>query len=118
MKPTKLSPIWPLIILSVAGFPCRASIVNAVTTSFSDVIAAVSGALPGDVVQLPAGTNVWTQTMNLNGVSLRGADTNRTVIIDEVSRANNGGQLFILAGNPICLTELSNLQLRGGVTNN
>jgi hypothetical protein len=52
-----------------------------------------------------------------NGISIKGSGTNQTVIIDEVSRANNGGQLFILNGNPICLTELSNLQLRGGVTN-
>jgi len=117
MKPTKLSLIWPIIILSATGFSCHAAIVNAATTSFSDVLAAVSRASPGDVVQLPPGTNVWTQTVNLNGVSLRGAGTNQTVIIDEVSRANNGGQLFILTGNPACLTELSNLQLRGGVTN-
>ncbi|MGH7950551.1 MAG: hypothetical protein ACREFE_01325 [Limisphaerales bacterium] len=97
-------------------FRGEAAIVNATNCSFAAVSAAVTSALPGDTVQLPAGTNVWTQTVNLSGISLRGAGTNQTIIIDEVSRANNGGQLFMLTGNPAHLTELSNLQLLGGTT--
>jgi len=108
----------PAIVFLLTGLcAARSSLINAPTSSFSDVAAAVATAVPGDTVLIPAGTNVWTQAVNLNGISLSGAGTNGTVIIDEVSRANNGGQIFILTGNPTYLTELSNLQLRGGVTN-
>jgi hypothetical protein len=110
--------LLPAIVFLWTGLcAAHASLINAPTGSFSAVAAVVATAVPGDTVSIPAGTNVWTQTVNLNGVSLRGAGTNQTVIIDEVSRVNNGGQLFILTGNPNHLIELSNLQLRGGVTN-
>jgi len=108
----------PAIIFLLNGHcAVRAALINALTGSVSDVTAAVASALPGDTVLVPPGTNIWTQTVNLSGVSLRGAGTNQTVIIDEESRANNGGQIFILTGSPNHLTELSNLQLCCGVTN-
>src|ERR1700722_11747085 len=94
----------------------RAALFNAVTCLFSDVTNAVAKASPGDIIQLPAGTNIWTQTLTLNGVSLKGAGTNATVIIDEESRAA-GGQvinLYAVAGK---LAEISNIQFCGGVTN-
>jgi hypothetical protein len=95
----------------------RASLIAALTGSLLNVVAAVAIALPGDTVLLPPGTYVWTQAVNLNGVSLRGAGTNQTVIIDEVPRANNGGQLVVITGNANRITELSNLQFRGGMIN-
>ena len=102
-----------LFILKPSG---RASIINAASSSLFDVSSAVATALPGDTVQLPAGTNVWTQTVTLNGVSVKGTGTNLTVLIDEVPRSS-GGQLFVV--NPVAghVAEISNLQLRGGVTN-
>jgi len=105
-------------ILSMTQSACHASLINAASGSFVDVSNAMASALPGSIVLIPPGTNVWTQTLSLNnGVSIQGSGTNQTVIIDEESRANNGGQIFILTGNPIYPTELSNLQLCGGVTN-
>jgi hypothetical protein len=114
----KTAMIFAATILLMAESVCHASLINVLTGSFSNVAAAVANAHPGDTVLIPPGTNVWTQTLNLNsGISIKGSGTNRTVIIDEVPRANNGGQIFMLAGNPIYLTELSNLQLCGGVNN-
>ena len=114
----RTAPIFAATILLMAKSVCPASLINAASGSFVDVSNAVATAPAGSIVLIPPGTNVWTQTLNLNnGVSIKGSGTNQTVIIDEESRANNGGQIFILAGNPNCLTELSNLQLCGGVTN-
>jgi hypothetical protein len=107
-----------LAVLLFLAAPTEASIISAASGSFPDVSNAVASAPAGSTVLIPPGTNIWTQTLNLNnGISIKGSGTNQTVIVDEVSRANNGGQLFILNGNPTYLTELSNLQLRGGVTN-
>lgn len=107
----------PLAALLLSIAPAEASIINAASGSFVNVSSAVASAPAGSIILIPPGTNVWTQTLNLNnGISIKGSGTNQTVIVDEVSRANNGGQLFILNGNLIFLTELSNLQLRGGVT--
>jgi hypothetical protein len=107
-----------LAVVLLLAVPAEAIIVNAASGSFVNVSSAVASAPAGSTVLIPPGTNVWTQTLNLNnGVSIKGSGTNQTVIIDEESRANNGGQIFILTGNPIYLTELSNLQLCGGVTN-
>jgi len=107
-----------LAVSLLLAAPAEASIINAASGSFVNVSSAVASAPAGSTILIPPGTNIWTQTLSLNnGVSIKGSGTNQTVIIDEVSRANNGGQIFILTGNPIYLTELSNLQLRGGVTN-
>jgi len=107
-----------LAVLLLLTCSAKANIINAASGSFVNVSNAVASAPAGSTVLIPPGTNVWTQTLNLNnGVSIKGSGTNQTVIVDEESRANNGGQIFILAGNPNYLTELSNLQLCGGVTN-
>jgi hypothetical protein len=118
MKTFKLraATIFTAIVLLMIDSPCHASFINALTGSASDVAAAVASALPGDTILVPPGTNIWTQTVNLSGVSLRGAGTNQTVIVDEESRANNGGEIFMIFGTNQ-LTELSNLQFLGGVTN-
>jgi hypothetical protein len=114
----RASSLFLLIVVALSfRFPCNAAVINAVSCLFSDVSAAVALASPGDTVQLPAGTNWWSQTINLNGVSIKGAGTNATVLIDEVPRTGTGGQLFYINGTGSSYTEISNLQLRCGVTN-
>ena len=90
--------------------------IDAASDSFLDISNALAGASAGDVVMLPPGTNVMTQSINLNGVSLIGAGTNQTVLIDEENRSGNA-QVINLNPTPGHLTEIANLQLKGGVTN-
>ncbi|HEU5397531.1 MAG TPA: hypothetical protein VFV81_10200 [Verrucomicrobiae bacterium] len=85
--------------------------------SYSAVSAAVASAVAGDVVQLPMGTNTWTQGVTLNGVSLIGAGTNATVIIDEAPRYNNGIPLVTIHPASGSLTEVAQFTIREGVTN-
>lgn len=112
-----LSLFVPMIFLLSFRFPCHAAIINAASCQFIDVSNAVAQASPGDTVQLPPGTNWWSQPINLDGVSIRGSGTNSTVIIDEEPRVGQSGQLFNINGTGNTYTEISNLQLQGGVTN-
>ena len=102
----------------LAASSARAAMIKALSGSYGDVSNAVASASPGNTVLIPPGTNIWISALILNqGVSIRGSGTNLTVIIDEVSRAGNGGQLFMIGGYAGKLTELSNLQLQPGTTN-
>ncbi len=103
-------------LLLGTGLPADAKLINAVSGLFSDISNALANASAGDVVLLPPGTNVMTQTLNLYGVSLIGAGTNKTVLIDEENRSVSAQviNLYATAGH---LTEIANLQLMGGVTN-
>jgi hypothetical protein len=97
-------------------FSGSAKIINITSGSYSAVSSAVASASPGDAVVLPAGTNTWSQQLVLNGVSLIGAGTNSTIIVDEVPRAGSGVPLIAVnATNQ--LTEISQLQIAAGVTN-
>ncbi|HTV42211.1 MAG TPA: hypothetical protein VMF08_16695 [Candidatus Sulfotelmatobacter sp.] len=78
---------------------------------------AVAQASPGDVVDIPAGTITWSQTLILsNGVSLNGAGTNSTILIDEENRSVSAQMIMVYpaAGYE---SQISNLQLQGGTTN-
>lgn len=54
--------------------------INAVSTSYADVAAAVALAAEGDTVQLPAGSSSWTSQLVVPRIWLKGAGTNQTVI--------------------------------------
>jgi len=110
-----LAPLVMIISLSSWSL-CRAKTINAATCQFSDVSSAVAQASAGDIVQLPAGTAVWSQTLTLNGVSLLGAGTNATILTDEENR-NTSGQMVTLNAVAGTLSEISNIQFCGGVTN-
>lgn len=97
--------------------PLHASTVTVTSLTFTAVSNAIAIASPGDVIQLPVGTNVWTQGITLNGVSFIGAGTNATVIVDEAPRSNNGIPLITIRSVTNHLTELSQFTIRGGVTN-
>lgn len=117
-KKFNLIAFAPLAALLLFADLAKAITINAASGSLADVSTAVAVATAGSTVLIPPGTNVWTQTLVLNkGVSIIGSGTNQTVIIDEVSRANNGGQIFSIGGFAGQLTELSNLQIKYGTVN-
>ena len=95
----------------------NAKVIQAVSCQFTDVSNAVAKASTGDVVDLPAGTATWTETLNLNGVSLNGSGTNSTVLIDEENRSGSSPQMINVYPAAGFLTQVSNIQLLGGVTN-
>lgn len=93
-----------------------AKVVYAKSCQFADVSNAVLQASPGDVVQLPAGTNWWAETLNLTNVSLSGAGTNETVLIDEEDRAISSQMINLYPGAGY-YSEVCNIQFECGVTN-
>ena len=107
--------IIALIFVSSAVYS-DAKVVNAASVQFTDVSNAVAQASPGDVVDIPAGTTTWSQTLNLNGVSLNGAGTNSTILIDEENRSVSAQMINVYPAAGY-LTQISNIQLRAGVTN-
>ena len=104
------------MVLLLSRLPGHAAIIKAASISYTDVNNAVSKASPGDTVLIPPGTNTWSQQLLLNGVSLQGAGSNVTVIIDEVPRANNGVPLIVITAMNQ-LTEVTQLQITAGTTN-
>jgi hypothetical protein len=110
------APLTAVITLSF-GSVCSAKTISAASCQFSDVSSAVAQATAGDIVQLPAGTGIWSQTLTLNGVSLLGAGTNASILVDEENRSATTPQMIILNPAAGSLSEISNIQFRGGVTN-
>lgn len=112
---SSLGPLVMMISLS-SWSACSGKTVNAASCQFNDVSNAVAQASAGDIVQLPSGNAVWSQTLTLNGVSLLGSGTNSTILTDEENR-NISGQMIILNAVAGTLGEISNIQFCGGVTN-
>ena len=108
-----LMAVISLLFVSVSS----AKTITAASCQFSDVKNAVAQASAGDIVQLPSGTAIWTQTLTLNGVSLLGAGTNATILVDEENRSAATPQMIILNAVAGTLSEISDIQFRGGVTN-
>lgn len=111
--------LFGMIIATVlaGAIPSQAAIFTAASCAFADVSNAVQKASIGDVVQLPPGTNWWAETLYLtNGISLIGAGTNSTVIIDEENR-NASPQLMDVYPAVGHFQEIANIQFQGGVTN-
>ncbi len=98
--------------LTVQGITSQ-PVIYAASGNFGDVSKAVAGASPGSVVLIPPGTYSWTQTLYLNGVSLRGCGTNQTIILMSVPPTSNNGILIDMNGATNGLTELSNFQIQG-----
>ena len=94
----------------------RANVITANSGSYADVSVAVASASPGDTVLIPAGTNTWAQTLGLYGITLQGAGTNNTVIIDETPIVGSGLPIINLTTAPT-LSRISQLTIVGGMTN-
>jgi hypothetical protein len=97
-----------------------AAVINAASGSFSDVNIAVLKASPGDTVLIPAGTNSWTGTMVISGITLQGAGVNSTVILDETPIPPNGnGTPFLqIITTPAAVTRVTQIQFMHGNVNN
>jgi hypothetical protein len=114
---TKLtfSLLATLGLLFVANLS-RANVITANSGSFSDVSAAVASASPGDTVVIPPGTNIWTQTLGIGGITLQGSGTNSTVIVDETPITGNGLPIINLSTAPT-LARITQLTITVGTTN-
>jgi hypothetical protein len=92
------------------------NVILAASGSLADVQAAVASAAAGGTVIIPAGTNVWSGTLNLSGVSLWGMGVSNTVIVDETPPGANVPLISIATGTS--LTRVTQIQFVHGVTNN
>ncbi|HEV2327264.1 MAG TPA: hypothetical protein VGY56_00575, partial [Verrucomicrobiae bacterium] len=89
-----------LSILLVFGLcaPVKAQLTVSNLTSLSESVvqAAINAASPGEEVKLPAGTTIWTSPLIINNnISLAGAGSAKTIIINDIPttayEAQNGG---------------------------
>ena len=63
----------------------HAATINATSCNSSDVQAAITAAVDGDTVQIPAGTCTWTSGITVTkSIAIIGAGENQTIISDEV----------------------------------
>ncbi len=95
----------------------RAATNTLASGAFSVVSAAVASAAPGDTIILPPGTNTWTGTLQLSGITLQGSGSDRTVIVDESPAVGNGQALIQVSTTPSALSRITQLQIKVGVIN-
>src|SRR5438132_4116228 len=101
------SVILPLLVtlfLVVSG-SARAASITAFSPSLADVTTAVSSAVDGDTVVVPAGTASWTSTLTVSkAITLIGATTtdsvagtavDNTIIQDDIVRDSSGNAIII-----------------------
>src|SRR5436189_4927689 len=63
------------------------AVLHALSPSQGDVSNAIDLARDGDTVLVPAGVGYWTSTLGIvnKAITLQGAGTNQTVLVDEVA---------------------------------
>ena len=95
--------------------PAHTNDVTALSASWVDVSNAVAYAVCGDTVHIPAGTNIWTNTLVIaKDITLMGAGQGKTVLIDQVYRtAFQNVNLLYFFPSGSCLTRLTALSLSG-----
>src|SRR5437773_2126900 len=104
----KLSSVLTALLLAASGAMQAATAsgatppatINARSPSFADVSTAINTANAGDTVVIPAGTAIWTSTLNITkGITLMGQTTtdsvagtaaDKTIIQDNVTRGSAG----------------------------
>jgi hypothetical protein len=104
------------LLLLVSFCPVKAAILTASSTAFADVNKTVQQANAGDTVIIPPGTNAWTTTLTISGITLRGSGTNSTVIADETP-VGTGTPLITVWTTPTILSRITQIQFVHGVTN-
>src|SRR3989454_10521327 len=71
-----------------------AATINAASCSQADVNSAITSAVDGDTVIIPAGTCTWTTQLtalsSAKAITVQGAGIDRTIIVDNVSKAGGG----------------------------
>ena len=86
----------------------KAATNNAASASFIDVSNAVAISYLGDTVSIPPGTNSWTSTLFISGITLSGSGTNLTFIRD--SEPSLSSPIIEMIGTNQ-LTRLSNMSI-------
>jgi len=82
-KTIKTASLISIIFLGVLCLTrsSSAAVRNAASCAKADVQAAVTSAVNGDTVTIPAGNCTWSSTLTINkGITLQGAGTNATTI--------------------------------------
>jgi hypothetical protein len=96
----------------------EAATINAASTSFADVSTAVQQAQFGDTVILPPGSNAWTSTLTISGITLQGSGTNSTIIADETPVSGwNPLPLITIWTTNAGLSRVTQIQFVHGVIN-
>ena len=88
-----------LCLAAVLVPPLRAATHTAASPALADVQAAVNLCAPGDTVNVPAGSNIWTGTLTItNDINVIGSGIGLTIITNDVAAnlvnwqtASNGG---------------------------
>src|SRR5437870_2153368 len=85
-----------LILLCLSTYnvgPLWAATINAASCSQANVNSAITSAVDGDTVIIPAGTCSWTTTLTITkGISLLGAGAGSTVLQDNVPKGDSNCQ--------------------------
>lgn len=110
-------------IYLLSAMACCGATLNSPSCSYFDVTNTIAHANQGDTVQLPAGTNGWTDTVVVSGITLAGAGTNATLVTDETPLS---GGAFYGGGRPMMivttvsnsLTRVTGMRFDAGATNN
>lgn len=116
-----MKALLSLLFSLLAVTPVFAATITAASTSRTDVGAAISIAVTGDTVLVPAGLSVWTNSLVISGkgITFRGTGTNATIIVDEnpTARVNQPTLLDVTwQGTNGGMFDLSGFQFRGGTT--
>lgn len=100
------------------SLPCRSAIITAASVERADVQAAINTATNGDTVQIPAGIGYYTNSLGMGNkiLTVQGAGTNETILVDEIV-SRSVSLIYIGHSTTNGLFRLTQLQLRGGVTN-
>src|ERR1700720_710080 len=81
-----VTAVTAVVLLSAFG-EVEGAVINARSASLADVNSAVASASDGDTVAVPAGSASWTSTLSVTkGITLQGAGSDTTVILDDVPR--------------------------------
>jgi hypothetical protein len=84
------------ILASVCSGSLFAGTVTAASVSYADVAAAVSAAVDGDTVVIPAGTADWTTNLPIkNAITLQGAGAGQTIISDSIVGTDDPSQAIL-----------------------
>jgi len=77
----------------------EAATITAASCSRTDVGNAVTSAVDGDTVQIPAGTCSWTSQLNISAaITLIGAGIDQTVILDDVQKVTQNENVILFTG--------------------
>jgi hypothetical protein len=103
-----------LFLTPLAGL--NAADINARSASLTDVVAAITLAKDGDVVNVPAGTATWTAGLNITkNITVAGAGASSTIIINGISGGASRPPLVFINLTRDLPFRLTGFTFRGGV---